>query len=238
MMPTHPRAVLFMAMVMAATTPMPRQFQVMFPSELGRPILPSAVPGTTVLLMKYEAAGSPNIQDATVKTVRAAAGRQERSNIPLGVLGGSDLNEAHIKYKLSNILRDLGIGTGSPGHDIASSKIMIHKQENLRAEGLASQMTNLFRRGTTESAMPRSEDGDSQKKDYSEDKDKVADDDIDDQGCGVQQPEPRILGGTEAWMGAWPWVAAMVHAPSGRPYCGASLINSRFLLTAGHCAAM
>ncbi|XP_063848497.1 coagulation factor X-like isoform X2 [Scylla paramamosain] len=237
MVPTPTRAALFVAAVMVATTPVSRQPQLVFPSELDPPYLPSAVSGTTVRRTKYEAVGSPDVQRAMMKTERAAAGRPERSNSP-DVLSGSELNEAHIKNKLSSILRDLGVGTGSLGQELARSGILLQILERVRADGLASQLTNLFIRGTTDGNTPRGEGGDRQEKDYGGDEEEATDDDIDDQECGVQQPEPRILGGEEAWLGAWPWVAAMIHAPSGRAYCGASLINNRFLLTAGHCAAI
>nr|XP_027215538.1 proclotting enzyme-like [Penaeus vannamei] len=66
------------------------------------------------------------------------------------------------------------------------------------------------------------------------------DDDIDYEalGCGVKNVAARILGGYVAGVGEWPWQAALVHAPSGRTFCGASLLNTRFLLTAAHCAAV
>ncbi|XP_047470928.1 trypsin-1-like [Penaeus chinensis] len=57
-------------------------------------------------------------------------------------------------------------------------------------------------------------------------------------GCGVKNVAARILGGHVSGVGEWPWQAALVHAPSGRTFCGASLLNTRFLLTAAHCAAV
>lgn len=50
--------------------------------------------------------------------------------------------------------------------------------------------------------------------------------------------QPRIVGGEEAQPGAWPWAAALTFRTStGRlfQYCGASLINPNWLLTAAHC---
>lgn len=183
-------AALFLATVIAATTPVPWQFQVRFPSELDSTNPPSNVPGTTMVLMKYEAVASPDVQEARVKTVTAAAGRTERSNTPPDVLSGKDLNEAHIKTKLSNILRDLGVGTGSPEQELARSKILIHILENLRAGGLASQLTDLFRKGTTEGGTPQDEDGGRQEKGNGKDEEEVADSDIDDQGKALTLKHP------------------------------------------------
>jgi len=66
-----------------------------------------------------------------------------------------------------------------------------------------------------------------------------------DQKCGVQAPgnEPigvngtdRIVGGIHAKPHSWPWAAAIM--PQGDiVYCGGSLINKRWMVTAGHCFA-
>lgn len=55
--------------------------------------------------------------------------------------------------------------------------------------------------------------------------------------CGVQAIQPnlsgtRIVGGSEAVAHSWPWQAKI---GDGTYYCGASLINSRWLVTAAHC---
>uniref|UniRef100_F7GW98 Transmembrane protease serine n=1 Tax=Callithrix jacchus TaxID=9483 RepID=F7GW98_CALJA len=45
----------------------------------------------------------------------------------------------------------------------------------------------------------------------------------------------KIVNGKNAQVGAWPWQASMQW--KGRHYCGASLISSRWLLSAAHCFA-
>lgn len=50
---------------------------------------------------------------------------------------------------------------------------------------------------------------------------------------------PRIIGGTPATAGSWPWMAALVHTYSPNnnsgQFCGGSLIAPNWILTAGHC---
>lgn len=46
----------------------------------------------------------------------------------------------------------------------------------------------------------------------------------------------RIIGGTGAIMGDWPWQAVLVHNDPGRNiFCGGSLIARNWVLTAAHC---
>lgn len=51
-------------------------------------------------------------------------------------------------------------------------------------------------------------------------------------------PEPRIVGGVEAPVGAYPWMTAIVVnnlSPANGQFCGGSLINREWVMTAAHC---
>lgn len=68
-----------------------------------------------------------------------------------------------------------------------------------------------------------------------------------DGSCGVKngpqtyestygiQDEERIVGGHNADLGEWPWIAALFNA--GRQFCGGSLVDSTHILSAAHCVA-
>ncbi|GAB4201103.1 MAG: hypothetical protein OHK0022_22820 [Roseiflexaceae bacterium] len=49
-------------------------------------------------------------------------------------------------------------------------------------------------------------------------------------------PTPQIVGGTVATPGAWPWQARISRSGTTGIYCGGSLINTQWVLTAAHCA--
>ncbi|KOX77111.1 Serine proteinase stubble [Melipona quadrifasciata] len=56
--------------------------------------------------------------------------------------------------------------------------------------------------------------------------------------CGAKngiQDQERIVGGQNAVLGEWPWIAALFNG--GRQFCGGSLIDDRHILTAAHCVA-
>ncbi|CAG9134560.1 unnamed protein product [Plutella xylostella] len=54
-----------------------------------------------------------------------------------------------------------------------------------------------------------------------------------DCACGERNEEPRVVGGTEASVNAFPWLARLIYHKSFG--CGASLINDRYVVTAAHC---
>ncbi|CAL7940154.1 unnamed protein product [Xylocopa violacea] len=51
--------------------------------------------------------------------------------------------------------------------------------------------------------------------------------------CGLRNEESRIVGGQTTRMNEFPWMARLSYL--NKFYCGGTLINDRFVLTAAHC---
>ncbi|CAN0223869.1 unnamed protein product, partial [Lampetra planeri] len=51
--------------------------------------------------------------------------------------------------------------------------------------------------------------------------------------CPLHLPLNRIVGGTEARPGAWPWQAILYY--NGKFQCGGSLLSNRWVVSAAHC---
>lgn len=52
--------------------------------------------------------------------------------------------------------------------------------------------------------------------------------------CGNRHRDSRIIGGTFSKEYEFPWLVALFHR-GGSFFCGGSLINDQYVLTAGHC---
>ena len=58
--------------------------------------------------------------------------------------------------------------------------------------------------------------------------------------ANVEAAESRIIGGSDAPVGAWPWIVSLENSdlgadPYASSFCGGSLIASDWVLTAAHC---
>merc|ERR1719385_260641 len=56
--------------------------------------------------------------------------------------------------------------------------------------------------------------------------------------CGVNDVNPKIVGGSDAAPNSVPWQVALVSpwVSSGKPFCGGTIISPYHILTAAHCA--
>ncbi|XP_043192654.1 serine proteinase stubble-like [Amphibalanus amphitrite] len=59
--------------------------------------------------------------------------------------------------------------------------------------------------------------------------------DLNDPICGKVQTNVRIVGGEVVPRKALPWMVGITSLIGRGPYCGGSIINERFILTAAHC---
>ena len=56
--------------------------------------------------------------------------------------------------------------------------------------------------------------------------------------CGTKKPlvRSRIVGGTDAQLGSWPWQVQLNNkAFQGPVWCGGSILSQYWVLTAAHC---
>ena len=53
---------------------------------------------------------------------------------------------------------------------------------------------------------------------------------------GTRKAGPKVAGGTDALPGSWPWQVLLDYkAHLGPVYCGGSILNRYWIVTAAHC---
>jgi len=53
--------------------------------------------------------------------------------------------------------------------------------------------------------------------------------------CGIKNKGKRVVGGSKTEVNEYPWMVALYKRGRSLPSCGGSLINSLWIVTAGHC---
>lgn len=53
--------------------------------------------------------------------------------------------------------------------------------------------------------------------------------------CGLTYKNTKIVGGVETRVNEYPWMVTLLY--NNRFFCGGSLVNDRYVLTAAHCTA-
>jgi len=54
--------------------------------------------------------------------------------------------------------------------------------------------------------------------------------------CGMKKPGPRIVGGTNAQPGSWPWqVLVDLKLDKDPNWCGGSILTPYWIVSAAHC---
>ena len=53
--------------------------------------------------------------------------------------------------------------------------------------------------------------------------------------CGTRNSLKRVVGGAESQVNEYPWMVGLKMSGNTYPSCGASLLNSLWVVTAGHC---
>lgn len=51
--------------------------------------------------------------------------------------------------------------------------------------------------------------------------------------CGTANRGPRVVGGKVTEANEYPWLVSLSYR--GKLYCGAALVNDRYLISAAHC---